>query len=371
MTRKKRIVIISAIAIVAVLLATAIVFAGLGIANAVKMQPKEPLAYNGPRQNVILMIGDGMGPNHLLAAEGKFGEMFMTSAPVKGHAVTDSRNLFGPTDSAASATALSTGYKVYNGNVGWYRGEDLLSTTEIAQSLQMSTAVLATEGVDGATPAGFSAHTSSRNNLDEILADQLAGKVDVFLGSNRARYTQKQDEIRAAGFTYLESLPETLPANERIFGSFDEVFLQDSPTTPTLARMSTLTIEKLRANPNGFFMMIEESHIDKCSHDNRLNDALDHVLAYDRTIQAVVELAEQIGNTVVIVTADHETGGLQYDSRPVSAYSDDMYTVGHHTEADVPYFIFGDLHGLQVPAVIDNTQIAMLCQSILQAKQSL
>ena len=121
--------------------------------------PKEvaPLVYNGGRQNVILMIGDGMGLNHIKAAQAVYGDLFITTAEktAEGEVTTYSLNAL-PTDSAAAATALATGNKTRNGQIGQLNGEAFESTSERALSLKMAAGVVATEGVDGATPGrGF------------------------------------------------------------------------------------------------------------------------------------------------------------------------------------------------------------------------
>lgn len=366
MTFSKKALKITAIVLAAAVFVTAAVFACMGIARAVKIDDIAAVEYDGDKLNVILMIGDGMGPNHVKAAEALYGDLFMTSAPVHGELTTYSRYLFGATDSAAAATALATGWKTDNGNVGQYLGKAKQSTTELAVSLDMSTAILATEGVDGATPAGFSAHTSSRNDLDGILKDQLASNIDVFMGSNSERYSPLAADIKDAGYYFADSMEKLDMSKEKIFASFDEIALEDGGENPTLANLAIAALDKISVNPNGFFMMIEESHIDKCSHNNDLDGALAHVKAYDNAIKAVVEYAMNLGNTIVIVTADHETGGLQYNGESASELSDSMYTQSSHSTANVPYFVFGDI-AYDFAKVMDNTQIARLCQAVISA----
>lgn len=362
---KKRIIKITAIALIAVILIISVVFASMGIARAVKINNIEKLDYEGEKLNVILMIGDGMGFNHIKAAEARYGELFMNSATIKGEVTTFSRNLFGPTDSAAAATALATGTKTDNGNIGQYLGKEKQSTTELAVSLGMSTAILATEGVDGATPSGFSAHTSSRNDIDGILDDQLKSNIDIFFGSNIQRYASLSDKIEKSGYDFSDSISTLDMSKDKVFASFEEIPLEDGgDKKPTLANLATIALDKISTDEDGFFMMIEESHIDKCSHINDLDGALSHVKAYDNTIKAVVEYAKALGNTVVIVTADHETGGLQYNGESDSELNDGMYTRGEHSSANVPYFVFGDIN-MDFPKVIDNTHIAWLCKSII------
>lgn len=367
---KKKIVKITAIVLAAMIFITAAVLSGFAIAGSVRVSNAEKMSvnYDGEKLNVILMIGDGMGFNHIKAAEAEYGRLFFANeADYAGEVTTFSRNVFGPTDSAAAATALATGHKTDNGHVGQYRGKDLKSTTEIAVELGMSTGIIATEGVDGATPAGFSAHTASRNNLDEIIKDQLTSGVNLYFGSNAVRYAPMKAEI-SKSYAYVDNIADIPTAGDKIFAAFEEIpLVADGASKPSLAMLATMAIDILSQNENGFFLMIEESHIDKCSHDNDLSGALEHVKAYDNAVKAVVDYAEKLGNTIVIVTADHETGGLQYNGESKDELSDGMYTKGSHTSANVPFFVFGDID-YDLDNITDNTMIAKLCQAVISAK---
>lgn len=366
---RKKIIKLTALVLAVLIFATAVVLSGFAVAHYVKVSNAEKLAvnYGGERLNVILMIGDGMGVNHVRAAEAKYGELFFDgNADHSGYLTTFSYNVFGPTDSAAAATALATGHKTDNGHVGQYRGKDLVSTTEIAKSLGMATGIIATEGVDGATPAGFSAHTSSRKDLDGILSDQLASGTDLFFGSNSERYAPLKAQIEKS-YTYVDSFSEIEQARGRIFAAFDEIPLSaDGDSKPTLASLAVSALDILSADEDGFFLMIEESHIDKYSHNNQLDKALEHVKAYDNAVKAVVEYANRIGNTLVIVTADHETGGLKYNGESAAQLNDSMYTKGSHSSANVPFYVFGDID-FDFAQIADNTQIAKLCQAVISA----
>lgn len=366
---KKKILRITAIVLAVLIVAMSATLGGMAAAHYAKVSDVEAFTvdYDGQKLNVILMIGDGMGFSHVGAAQAEYGELyFANNADHSGPITTFSRDVFGPTDSAAAATALATGHKTDNGHVGQYKGEDLKSTTELAMSLGMATGVIATEGVDGATPAGFSAHTSSRNNLDEILADQLNSGIDLFFGSNVERYAPLKAQIEAK-YNYVDSYSGIADAQGKIFAAFEEIPLVDGgESKPTLAMLATSALDILSKDEDGFFLMIEESHIDKYSHNNRLGEALEHVKAYDNAVKAVVEYAERIGNTVVIVTADHETGGLKYNGESAEQLSDDMYTKGSHSKADVPFYVFGNVD-FDLDLITDNTMIAKLCQALISA----
>ena len=361
---------IAAIVLAVLIVAMSATLGGMAAAHYAKVSEVESvqIEYNGEKLNIILMIGDGMGFNHVKAATAEYGDLFFaTSADYAGSVTTFSRDVFGPTDSAAAATALATGTKTDNGKVGTYGGRDLTSTTELAMSLGMATGIIATEGVDGATPAGFSAHTSSRNNLDEILQDQLASGIDLFFGSNVERYAPLKEQIEKR-CTYVDAFSGIATAQGRIFAAFDEIPLESGgDSSPTLASLAVAALDILSRDEDGFFLMIEESHIDKYSHNNELSKALEHVKAYDNAVKAVVEYAKEIGNTIVIVTADHETGGLQYNGETAAQLSDGMYTRGSHSKADVPFYVFGDID-FDLSAITDNTLIAKLCQAIVSAR---
>ena len=231
----------------------------------------------------------------------------------------------------------------------------------------MSVGIIATEGVDGATPAGFSAHTSSRNDIDGILEDQLASGIDLFFGSNAERYVPLKDKIEGAGYTFAQDLSQAQAAEGKVFAAFEEVPPGGSGgTKPSLASLTAAALDKLSADEDGFFLMVEESHIDKCSHSNDLAGALEHVRAYDEAVRTAVEYAERIGNTLVIVTADHETGGLQYNGETADMLNDGMYTRGSHSSANVPYFVFGDID-YEFADVMDNTWLSRLCRAVLSA----
>lgn len=155
---RKKAVKITALVLVAVVIAAAIVLSGLAIARAVEIDNAENYAieYGGGRMNVIFMIGDGMGFNHVAAAEAEYGELFFTgNADVSGEVTTFSRNVFGPTDSAAAATALATGRKTGNGQIGQYNGKEFVSLPKTASDEGMAVGIIATEGVDGARPRAF------------------------------------------------------------------------------------------------------------------------------------------------------------------------------------------------------------------------
>lgn len=365
---KKKILIAVTAVVLCAALVTGGVFGVLGISlNKRLALSNELTGLSGTYKNVILLIGDGMGKNHMKAGEAVYGSDFemRTRAVLAGEAMTFSRALTGPTDSAASATALSTGVKVDNGEVARHKGENIKSNMELAIENGMATGVIAAEGVKGATPAGFSAHANDRNDLDDILERQLTSKIDLFMGGAKEYYDEHAAKIQDAGYTYFSDMNDFENSADKLWGVFAELPTdaeKSSSTAPTLAQISVAAIEYLdeKSGDNGFFLMIEESYIDKMSHNNDMEGMLAHMLAYNETVNAVLDIAEELGDTLVIATADHETGGLQYNGELAADLNDKMFTKTHHTKANVPYFIYSKLDG--VPETLNNTQIAFICR---------
>ena len=275
--------------------------------------------------NFIYLIGDGMGPNQTkLLEEYAIGEYAEDSdnedifygyyLPYQGVIHTDS--LSGITDSAAGATALACGYKTINSYVGKDQyGDNVLSLTELANSLGMATAVMSSDLQTGATPSGFSAHAMDRNATDDILACQ-----------------QK---------LMLES------------GTFFECGLQ---ATSEYQFYITEMLDQVSANENGFFLMYEEGYIDKNCHNNDMESTIISMGRFNQAIGVFMEYAFYHPDTFLIITADHETGGLRPDSNGKLAFN-----TTSHTGADVPIFGYGqgaevfrdyDKQNNEVPKVI-------------------
>lgn len=276
-------------------------------------------------KNYILLIGDGMGinqtkmfeylENDLEYSDGEdmfYGYYF----PYQGQSRTAS--LSGVTDSAAGGTALSCGIKTINGYVG--RDEnlnDVKSLTELAHELDMAAGVMSTETKVGATPAAFSAHADMRYDTSGIILSQVEARD--YYGT-----------IIDCGFDYY---------NER----YMEV----------IERHITDTLSKLEENENGFFLMYEEAHVDKHSHNNELDKAFQALVRFNQAIARFMEYAFYNPNTFILITADHETGDLFPNSDGVLEYHDT-----NHTGKNVPVFAYGDGAELFDDVKIENIQIA-------------
>ena len=286
--------------------------------------------------NYILCIGDGMGVEHTLLPKGynkkkmsgegvsdfTDGEDFFYGYlfPYEGRARTPEIRGY-VTDSAASATALATGYKTTNGRIGRDKdANDLMSITELAASLGMNTAVMSTEGQTGATPSGFSAHADARDQYDIIKESQQALQ-DTYGTIIDCKY----DHYDGLGVNYILK-----PA------------IQD-------------TLEEVSQGDKGFFMMYEEAYIDKHSHNREKEQATWAVYRFNQAIATFMEFAFYHPDTMVIITADHETGGLT-DMGGVLTYSH-----GDHTDTKVPIYAYGigaevfhdkEIENVQIPKTI-------------------
>lgn len=276
--------------------------------------------------NFILLIGDGMGPMHikLLSAltppeytetDGEnlfYGDLL----PYQGFLHTNSKS--GVTDSAAAATALSCGYKTQNGRIGQSSdGRDLLSITELCAMKGKATAVMSTEASTGATPAGFSAHADSRDNSKAIL--------------------------------------ETQRKLEKDYGT-----LINCDNYSVLDYIITDTLDELEQDEDGFFIMYEEAHIDKESHGNNLEGVQRRMSEFNQAIGIFMEHAFYHPDTLVIITADHETGGLTQGKD-----GEFFFTSTGHTGTDVCVFAYGNGAEYFGGCEMENTQVPKLLAKMM------
>ena len=305
-------------------------------------------------KNVILMIGDGMGENHVQAA----GMTNLMSIPNKTYCTT--RSTVDVTDSAAAATALATGVKTTNSYVGLNSsGTAVTNLVEYAQDLGMKTGVVATEYIYHATPAGFTAHDNARYHYNAIARDQILSGTDVMMGGGSSIFNNYQTDIQDAGYTYVHDTNSlnSLPTSGKVLAAFGSGAIQtvdgngNSNSYPKLSAMTQKALALLE-NENGFFLMVEGSDIDTYSHQRKLNSAILEAQEFDKAIKTAMDYVDAHGDTLLIVTADHETGGLQRNGDSWA------FTTGDHTSTNVPvYFYYGNASSMSLPDVIDNTEI--------------
>ena len=320
-------------------------------------------------KNVIYLIGDGMGFNHLEKAKNERNiNLTMDTFDYQGESMTRSFSN-AVTDSAAGGTALATGIRTINGAIGVYP-MDITGTfthpknlTELCLESGKMTGVITTDETSGATPSAFSAHSSDRGNTEDITEDQLNSDIDLIWGAQNGVATKEAAE--ANGFTYVTTSAEMLALKEgsRSFAQFTNDLWTLAPSdinTPNLKMMAMKAIDILDDTEEGFFLMVEGAHIDKHSHSNEDAKMTEALQEFDETIEYVLEYAKADGETLVIITADHETGAIVANSD--GTYS---FTSGSHSAANVPVLVYGSEVLIQNGEVLNNYEIPIRIAYIL------
>lgn len=326
-------------------------------------------------RNVILCIGDGMGLSLITAVRiktaGAAGRLALETMPVTGLVTTCSAdNLI--TDSGAAATALACGRKTKNGMIGVAAdGSRLKTILEACQARDMATGLVATSSITHATPAAFGSHVAGRGDETEIAHQLLLNRITVLLGGGRefflpanvanGKRTDQRDliaEARQVGYQYCETRHQLAAADgDRILGLFQVGALKNDTAEPSLAEMTSAAIKVLCQDPDGFFLMVEGSQIDWSGHSNDFEDARQQVLWFDEAVKLCLDFARADQQTLVLVTADHETGGL---GLLMGKPSGDSVRIGwlcrDHTGTQVPLYAFGP-QAERFNGVYDNTDI--------------
>ena len=326
-------------------------------------------------KNIILMIGDGMGLAQISAGKTYKGKLNLERIKVVGLLTTYSCDSY-ITDSAASATAMSTGHKTKNGALGVdCNGNKLETVLEYANKIGKTTGIVVVCAITHATPAAFVSHVPSRKLQFEI-ARQIAEEenTDLYFGggwgwflpeSKGGMRTDGKDLIKVMkerGYTYVSTTDEfknlNLNSVKKIIGLFAKNHPPYAPDRkPTLAEMTSKAIKFLSKNPNGFFLMVEGSQIDWAGHANNSDQILKEVADFDDAIGVALDFAQKDGNTLVIITADHETGGYALVGGSIENHTvDGKFVTNHHTGIMVPVFAYGP--GAEAFAGIsDNTLV--------------
>lgn len=323
-----------------------------------------------PVKNIILMIGDGMGENIITNAEIVKGSPLATSfMPYTCHVGTDS--LDGTTDSAAASTAISCGIKTDNESIGVDKDDNPVETiVEFSKARGLKTGLVATHLIPHATPAGMVAHHNYRNDFNTIMKQMIKANVDVMFGGGGeyADTPKMQTRIEDGGYKYITTTEEmsTLSKGMTAFGCFAYHDL-NSEETPSLTTMTSKALELLE-NDNGFFLMVEASHIDIFEAEQDMDKTLIEMQAFDKAIDYVLTWAQDNPGTLVIVTADHETGGvLVPESGKAEDVNNSCFTSeGEHTSTDVMLFAAGAQAGnLFTKDRIENTEISAIMRKAL------
>ncbi len=360
-------------------------FAALNGAEAKKTQ-KQPKV-----DNIIYMIGDGMGLCHvsMLQIEGKYAptsfDRAQNIAMIKSYSANNR-----VTDSAAAGTALATGFKTNNGMLGLTPdGKRVESITAKASEKGFATGLVVTCYLQHATPAAFYAHVKNRNESDKISYDFMESGIDVAFGGGSKTFAKAYKDsgkdykelLKAEGYNVIFDEKEMADVTSgKVVGLFAE---ESMPTLKEgrgdfLARATEKALEILTANvkadkKKGFVMMVEGSQIDYRSHANDLEGILDEMRDFDAAVKVAMDYADTHPNTLVVVCADHETSGLSIPSNktdftlPESGIS---YSFGtsSHTGIMLPVYLYG-AGAEAINGIMENTELCIALQQLINVAE--
>ncbi len=363
------------------------------IPGEIELVKKDLFKVDNKAKNVIMLIGDGMSLSQItsyrLLKEGPNGRVAVDDFPVSGIVLTHSADAI-ITDSASSATAYSTGSKTKNSYLGLDKdGRVLENITEKLDNYGFVSALVSTSEITHATPAAFSAHVDSRWNTDEISFQMLGSKVATILGGGRnfflpaeqgGKRKDKKNLLEEAKnshkiLTHKNQLTiSNINPSEKILGLFANEHLRDEetpdnhPSEPTLTEMLKFSLERAEAavenRCRGSFIMVEGSQVDWAGHANNI-DYLERELGeLDEATRYALEYAKKNQNTLVVVTADHETGGLLIEPIALSYYTGNNIKFsfntaigrGSHTGVPVPVYAYGP-GSMNFSGTLDNTDV--------------
>lgn len=303
-------------------------------------------------KNVILMIGDGMSLMHVYTAwAANRGKLWLENAQATGLSKTWAVKKL-VTDSGSGGTSLATGVKTVYHAVGVDpKGKPLTSLVDVAKELGKDAGMAVTCRLWDATPCDFCCNNIDRDKEEELVGDYPTSGVDFVFGGGAQKFTNRKDgrdifkELQKKGYHVSRTLDDffAYDKNSRIFAvPYDKDTPLPDERGDLLARASMKGISLMNQNKNGFFMMIEGSQLDDYGHFNQLDLLMKETLDFDQTVGEVMKWAAKDGETLVVVTADHETGGLTL----VNGNKDEgrvecCFSTKDHSGAMVPVYAFG------------------------------
>ncbi|MHC5202630.1 alkaline phosphatase [Myroides sp. LJL119] len=319
--------------------------------------------------NVILLIGDGNGLTQISAAAlANNGDLSLLQLKNMGLIKTQAADDF-TTDSAAAATALSTGEKTYNRSIGMSQNREPLQN--IAQYLHMhdfSTGVISTDEVVGATPSAFFAHQFDRDHSDLIAKDLVNSNLNLFIAGGSKYFSDLNIQ---ENFTLLDSVQQVGKSNHDKVGVFlapggvDGVI---QGRDDILARATKESIAFFTKKKKPFFLMIEAAKIDSYGHSNNTSGIVTEGIDFDKAISQALEFADKDGHTLVIITADHETGGFAIPQGNMKkGMIEGDFISNDHTGVMVPIFAYGP-HSSEFQGVYENSEVYGKILKVLNLK---
>ena len=312
-----------------------------------------------------MMIGDGMGISQIsssMYSSNNYTPLERSEfvGLIKTHSLDDL-----VTDSAASGTALSSGVKTYNGVLGLDQNYNPVKTIlEICRDEGYMTAIIVTSTIVHATPAAYYSKSKSRYEYQKIADELLKSNVNFFVGGGEKYFNNRDDKRNLIkemkNYSFVKSLEDYRNINSKnigFFTAYDDPIQKNFGREPSLDDIIEATIQKLKNFDNPFFILVEGSQIDWAEHDNDPEYLLSEMLEFDEAIDISYKYAEESKNTLVVVTADHETGGAAIVSGNLEESVVKInYSSEDHTSEMVPVFSIGP-YSENFKGVYDNTEI--------------
>jgi len=338
---------------------------------------KEAIKFTPPK-NIVLMIGDGMGITQITAGMYLNGnQLNLEQFKYIGlHKSYSSDNQV--TDSAAGATAFSIGQKTYNGAIGVdKKGRPVHTILEEAENGGWASGLVVTSSITHATPASFFAHQKKREMTEEIATDLLNVDIDFFVGGGKKNFDRRKDgqnlieALRQKGYaisTFLDQdFKDVIIDPTKKFGYFaaDEEPLSNAQGRDYLVAACRSAMEFLsKKSDKGFFLMIESAQIEWGGYANDSKYVTSEMIEFDQAIGAVLDFAKLDGETLIIVTADHETGGYAINATSTMDTIVEAFTTDKHTASLIPVFAWGpgeELFGgiYQNTSIYDKMRMAL------------
>ena len=328
-------------------------------------------------KNVILVIGDGTGINQISALQYyKDGKIHYEDFPIIGLSKISSTSLI--TDSAAAGTAMACGEKTFNKAIGVNtKGQDLANLIEFMSQKGGSSGLIATSSITHATPASFYAHHTDRNDHDIIASFLPNAPIDFFAGAGLKYFRDRKDQVNLLdtfaqkGFTIETSSLKAYPEAKKLGYLLAD---KDMPTMiegrgTFLEDASSLAINHLSSNEQGFFLMVEGSQVDWGGHDNDFDYMISELIDLDNTLGRLMAYAQKDQNTLIVVTGDHATGGLALsaDQGDYNTIKPTFSSTGHNADW-IPVFAYGP--GAELfSGVYENTMIFHKIKSLLSRQK--
>ncbi|GAB4285785.1 MAG: alkaline phosphatase [Ignavibacteriaceae bacterium] len=320
------------------------------------VQPEHAQEDSRP-ENIILLIGDGMGINYVAASVLSMENDPFRKFDITGFSITSSADKL-ITDSAAGATAIATGYRTNN----YFIGVDTLyqplySFFSLAESLNKSTGLVATSTITHATPASFVANVNNRADELEIARQMIYKDLEVVIGGGKKFFLPLKDNgsreddqnlidsLKNSGYNFINSFPELVSdtSDDKFFAILSlEGLPKASERDYSLGTLTSIALKKLSSDPDGFVLMVEGSQIDWAGHYHETDYLLNELSDFNTAINTALDFAIEDKNTLVIVTADHETGGMAITAGEKDGSELEIkYLTGGHTAGLVGVFAYG------------------------------